>query len=549
MTRSRRTAAIRLAITLGGVAWSLTAWSLTACSSTPPATSAVATPTPPPAAPSPDAIDEPLALATFDAAWQQVHDGHFDPTFNGVDWIAVRAELRPTAAKARTNTALRAILSDMVSRLGQSHFEIIPADAYVDFEDVEVELEVEVEVEASVLERSEPEVVDRSSREEVASSTSESPADRSAPISDRPGWLGFDARICGQEVVVVRVSEDSPAALAGVLPGDVIVRIDGRPTDRLRPMIERASESAMLRFEANAMVGGSLARLEGESVELSLRSIDGTERTIDVVAATMPGEIVRFGNLPPMVVDVRTRALCANDLSAIGLAPCGGDVVGMVGFSVWLTAINPRFDAAMDEFRDSLGVIIDLRGNPGGIGGMAMGLGGHFFEEPVSLGTMKTRENSVSFRVNPRRSDSSSRATTPIDRPVAILVDEMSASTSEIFAGGMQEAGRARVFGRTTPGAALPAVMVRLPNGDVFVAAMADFVTPKGVRLEGRGVVPDEIIELTPEVLSSGADPDVRAAAKWILEQWGEPEGDEQTGEETDEETDEETTILSVPSS
>lgn len=536
MPRSSRAAAIRLAITLGGVAWSLAA-----CSSTPPATSAVATPTPPPAATSPDAIDEALALETFDAAWQQVHDGHFDPTFNGVDWIAVRAELRPKAAQARTNTALRAILSDMVGRLGQSHFEIIPADAYVDFEDVEVEV---AEATLSPDERSTSSGSDRSTTDALNStsrSTTESPADRSAPISDRPGWLGFDARICGQEVVVVRVSEDSPAALAGVLPGDVIVRIDGRPTDRLRPMIERASESSMLRFEANAMVVGSLARLEGESVELSLRSIDGTERTIDVVAATMPGEIVSFGNLPPMVVDVRTRALCANDLSAIGLAPCGGDVVGMVGFSVWLTAINPRFDAAMDEFRDSLGVIIDLRGNPGGLGGMAMGLGGHFFEEPVSLGTMKTRENSVSFRVNPRRSDSSGRATTPIDRPVAILVDEMSASTSEIFAGGMQEAGRARVFGRTTPGAALPAVMVRLPNGDVFVAAMADFVTPKGVRLEGRGVVPDEIIELTPEVLSSGADPDVRAAAAWILEQWGEPEGDEQTGEET--------AVLSVPSS
>lgn len=540
MPRSSRAAAIRLAITLGGIAWSLAA-----CSSTPPATSPVATPTPPPAATSPDAIDEALALETFDAAWQQVHDGHFDPTFNGVDWIAVRAELRPKAAQARTNTALRAILSDMVGRLGQSHFEIIPADAYVDFEDVEVEV---AEATLSRDERSTTSGSDRSTTDALNStsrSTTEAPADRSAPISDRPGWLGFDARICGQEVVVVRVSEDSPAALAGVLPGDVIVRIDGRPTDRLRPMIERASESSMLRFEANVMVVGSLARLEGESVELSLRSIDGTERTIDLVAATMPGEIVSFGNLPPMVVDVRTRALCANDLSAIGLAPCGGDVVGMVGFSVWLTAINPRFDAAMDEFRDSLGVIIDLRGNPGGLGGMAMGLGGHFFEEPVSLGTMKTRENSVSFRVNPRRSDSSGRATTPIDRPVAILVDEMSASTSEIFAGGMQEAGRARVFGRTTPGAALPAVMVRLPNGDVFVAAMADFVTPKGVRLEGRGVVPDEIIELTPEVLSSGADPDVRAAAAWILEQWGEPEGDAQTGEETDEET----ALLSVPSS
>lgn len=513
MPRSRRTAAIRLAITLGAVAWSLAA-----CSSTPPATSAVATPPPPPAVLPPDAIDEALALATFDAAWQQVHDGHFDPTFNGVDWIAVRAELRPKAAQARTNAALRAVLTDMVDRLGQSHFEIIPADAYVDFEDVEVEL---AEATSSSDAGSLTSGADPSSTDASASNATR---DRSSPISDRPGWLGFDARICGQEVVVVRVGEDSPAALAGVRPGDVIARIDGRPTDRLRPMIERASESAMLRFEANAMVVGSLARLEGESIELSLRSIDGTERTIDLVAATMPGEIVSFGNLPPMVVDVRTRPLCANDLSAIGLAPCGGDVVGMVGFSVWLTAINPGFDAAMDEFRDSLGVIIDLRGNPGGIGGMAMGLGGHFFEEPISLGTMKTRQNSVSFRVNPRRVDSSGQATTPIDRPVAILVDEMSASTSEIFAGGMQEAGRARVFGRTTPGAALPAVMVRLPNDDVFVAAMADFVTPKGVRLEGRGVVPDEIVELTPEILSSGIDPDVRAAAKWILEQWGEPE-------------------------
>ena len=75
---------------------------------------------------------------------------------------------------------------------------------------------------------------------------------------------------------------------------------------------------------------------------------------------------------------------------------------------------------------------------------------------------------------------------------VAILVDETSYSASEVFAGGMQAAGRARVFGARTPGGALPALLRKLPNGDVLEYAIADFVTVSGERIEGRGVVPDE---------------------------------------------------------
>ena len=78
---------------------------------------------------------------------------------------------------------------------------------------------------------------------------------------------------------------------------------------------------------------------------------------------------------------------------------------------------------------------------------------------------------------------------------MAILVDETSYSASEVFAGGMQAAGRARVFGARTPGGALPALMRKLPNGDVLEYAIADFVTVSGERIEGRGVVPDERVE------------------------------------------------------
>lgn len=240
-----------------------------------------------------------------------------------------------------------------------------------------------------------------------------------------------------------------------------------------------------------------------------------------------------MGNLPPMPTSLSARSIDARDLGDLGLEPQPGDEIGLIAFSVWLTPIAPAFDEAIDRFRESLGIVIDLRGNPGGLGAMVMGMGGHFFTRPTSLGTMSTRESEIHFRVNPRRTDSAGRLVEPLDLPVAILVDEMSASTSEIFAGGMQEARRARIFGRTTPGAALPATVTSLPNGDVLMAAVADFTTPKGVRLEGRGVVPDEPIELDPASLATGVDPDLAAACRWILDLWLPAEEDDAAAAET----------------
>jgi carboxyl-terminal processing protease len=65
-------------------------------------------------------------VRAFDAAWQLVKDTHFDRSLNGVDWDRVREELRPRAAAARTDEELRAVIADMVSRLGQSHFYVLP---------------------------------------------------------------------------------------------------------------------------------------------------------------------------------------------------------------------------------------------------------------------------------------------------------------------------------------------------------------------------------------------------------------------------------------
>ena len=120
------------------------------------------------------------------------------------------------------------------------------------------------------------------------------------------------------------------------------------------------------------------------------------------------------------------------------------------------------------------------------------------------------------FVANPRRSSSDGRTVAPFGGPVAILIDELSGSASEIFAAGMRAIGRVRIFGATSIGGVLPASWDRLPNGDVLYHAIGEFITPAGERLEGIGVVPDEPVPLTRADLLAGRDPVLNAAMRWI---------------------------------
>jgi carboxyl-terminal processing protease len=188
----------------------------------------------------------------------------------------------------------------------------------------------------------------------------------------------------------------------------------------------------------------------------------------------------------------------------------------VIAFNIWMVPLVRAFDAAIDAMRDVNGMVIDLRGNPGGLGAMIMGLAGHFVSDRISLGTMAMRDSELNFVANPRLVNPAGHRVTAYGGPLAVLVDDMSGSASEIFAGGLQAIGRARIFGDVTMGAVLPAMFDRLPNGDVMAHAVADFVTPAGVRLEGRGVIPDERIVLTREDLLANHDAPLEAALAWI---------------------------------
>jgi len=174
-----------------------------------------------------------------------------------------------------------------------------------------------------------------------------------------------------------------------------------------------------------------------------------------------------------------------------------------------LVRVMSNFGDAVGSCTQCDGLIIDLRGNPGGIGGMAMGMAGWLVDKPNQrLGTMYMRDATLNFVINPRAE--------VFAGPVAILVDGGSASTSEIFAEGLKDLGRARVFGTKTAAAALPSIFERLPNGDGFQYATANYISEGGKALEGIGVTPDVEVKLTREGLLAGHDAVLDAALEWI---------------------------------
>jgi len=147
---------------------------------------------------------------------------------------------------------------------------------------------------------------------------------------------------------------------------------------------------------------------------------------------------------------------------------------------------------------------------------MAMGMAGYLVNKPgLRLGTMYTRDTPLNFVINPR--------TPGFSGPVAVLLDGESASTSEIFAGGLKDLGRARVFGTRSAAAALPSVIERLPNGDGFQYAVANYISEGGKPLEGAGVQPDVEVKLTRQALLSGRDPVIDSALQWIKSETAAP--------------------------
>jgi carboxyl-terminal processing protease len=449
-----------------------------------------------------EAISTDLALLTFDSAWRRIRDTHYDTAMRGLDWNAVRDTLRPRAARAATLGELRGTINEMLERLGESHYGLLPQEIVDAFDP------------ATLADTAD----DAGDREDAGSADTAGAADPAATAAERPkppvpagpGDVGIDLRLVGRAIVVARVEEGSPAAIAGVRTGWAVDSV-GRYTAAFAAgqlaAVTTEAEQRALGYRLPQVVRALFAGDAGDDVTAAFTDGDGARHLVTMTRRPLPGIQVRFGNLPAFNARVEHQRIPLD----------GGGCAGVIRFNIWMPPIAQPLDEAMDSVRACRGVVLDVRGNPGGVAGMVMGFGGYFLDTPVPLGIMRQRGTELRFAVNPRLTNMAGRAIQPYAGPVAVLVDPLSASTSEIFAAGMQAVGRARVFGDTTARQALPALMTRLPTGDVLLYVVADFVDPNGRRVEGRGAVPDETVPLRREALLQGRDEPLDAALRWII--------------------------------
>jgi carboxyl-terminal processing protease len=413
------------------------------------------------------------SLASFDQVWSTVRDKHWDTSLNGVDWAAVRDQLRPRVEKAQSESEVRAIIGDMLSRLHQSHYAVIPGSVYRDVEN----------------------------RGEGTGS------DLNGANTSPDGTVGIDVRVINQEALVVSVEPGSSAKEQGVAPGWIVRRIGD---EEMMPVLQRVGSTYRDSTMRDMMLARSVSsRLEGpvsNPVEVEFQTSKDKLELLSLNRRGFRGTPAKFGYLPEEHVWFETRRIATD--------------VNYIAFNFFLdpNTLIPSFQDSVRGCAGCAGIVVDLRGNPGGIGVLAMGLAGYFIDKPSQkLGTMYMRDLPLKFVVNPRP---------PVfEGKVAVLIDGLSASTSEIFAGGLQDLNRARIFGSRSAGAALPSMIERLPDGDGFQYAAASYKSESGKVLEGAGVTPDEPVALTRAALLAGRDPALEAAVRWIHEQ--SPKGNE----------------------
>jgi carboxyl-terminal processing protease len=263
---------------------------------------------------------------------------------------------------------------------------------------------------------------------------------------------GIGAHVVAEDgqVVVIAPITDSPADKAGIKAGDVILEVDGRPT----------------------------AELSLVEVVLGVRGPKGTAVTLLILheGDTEPElvEIVRAEvELPSVYFEMKEDIACISithftERTAVELYP------------------------VMEEVdRQASGIILDLRSNPGGLLETVVDVSGFFLDEGVLLDVVDNAGNHDVYPVEP-----GGMAT---ELPMVVLVDEYSASGSEVLAGALQDYGRAIIAGKKTLGKGSANVLYPLTDGSGLYITNARWFTPNGRLIEGQGLAPDYELDLENE--------------------------------------------------
>jgi carboxyl-terminal processing protease len=299
---------------------------------------------------------------------------------------------------------------------------------------------------------------------------------------------GWDMRFVGDTCRILRVVPGSDAEAKGMHVGDALLAVNGVPLTRRNLW--------QLRYAINGLQPRA-------GLRVSLRSLDGTTRDLDVAAKVKEGRRIVDPSSSFDLFELIREGENAWELQAPRFKEVADLVVisrpyEFYGYTSWI-------DDLMDA-RPRGSLILDLRGNLGGSVNTLLRLIGRLYEKDLVVASEVSRGKRKDVIAKGAGKDRYQGA-------VIVLVDAESASASEVFARTVQLTGRGKVIGDRTAGAvrgsrgyfhAMGTQIVILYGTSVTIA---DVVMPDGGRLENVGVIPDELVLPTGEDIAAGNDP------------------------------------------
>jgi carboxyl-terminal processing protease len=264
------------------------------------------------------------------------------------------------------------------------------------------------------------------------------------------GGLGIEVTMEDGVIKVVSPIDDTPAARAGVLPGDIITHLDGEPVLGLT----LAEAVDKMRGPANT------------EIKLTIRR--GNKEPFDVVVKR---DVIK-------VESVRSRAL---------------DDIGYVRVTSFTEQTDQGLKKAVEKLKTDMGsgmkgLILDLRNNPGGLLDQAIAVSDDFLDKGEIVSTRGRNSDDVQ-RTNARPGDIAEGL------PIVMLINGGSASASEIVAGALQDHRRAILLGTRSFGKGSVQTIIPLPGHGAMRLTTARYYTPSGRSIQAKGIEPDITVE------------------------------------------------------